>query len=476
MSGLRRGTHRCLPRVRVLAAMTAIGLMLVPSSPAGADSPTPASNPNIYALSAEAVGIDAVITDPSIPLNTTVDVGGFGASASLNSLGQSMADAGAPYSPYVFSLPGTVDGLAPSQIPYIPEPAGYVTSSYPTSTDSTQAQGPYAISAQSQPSTSQGTVRIGVQQAATNDSTVQATARTVANPDGSVSVQASTGVDLLNVGGLLDIGNVTSTESITEQGSAPPTVTGSTTLGTVSLLGQPSGILGGALDIFGTGVPVPLNATLLPLLNQVLAAAGVSVEYVPSSYTYTDGSTSTGMADPSKTIQAVDSAGLKVTVKQNVKSQGLVTFTLTVGRVYVSALDTASPSVGASAIDSAAGVGSAGAPLADTLPSASVGSMIPSSNDGGLTDASGTGSAGSLTPSLAASPSIEEAAGGTGSAALSSMPPGSRNPTEPTQLERVTLAGISGSSVYLVLILVALVLVGAAQVVRLLGVRHRASG
>lgn len=474
MNALGRGghPHPRSPRVRVLAATTAVGLMLVPSSPAGADSPAPASNPNIYALSAEAVGIDAVVTDPSIPLNTTVDVGGFGASASLNSLGQSMADAGAPYSPYLFSLPGTVDGLAPSQIPYIPEPAGYVTSSYPTSTDNTQAQGPYAISAQSQPSTSQGSVRIGVQQAATNDSTVQATARTVANPDGSVSVKASTGVDLLNVGGLLDIGNITSTESITEQGSAPPTVTGSTTLGTVSLLGQPSGILGGALDIFGTGVPVPLSTTLLPLLNQVLAAAGISVEYVPSSYTYTDGSTSTGRADPSKTIQAVDSAGLKVKVKQDVKSQGLVTFTLTVGRVYVSALDTASP-----AIDPAAGSGSTGTSPSGTSSSASIGSTSPASETAGsLTDASGTSSAGSMTPSLAASPSTGEPAGGSGSAALGSGPSGSSTPGSPTQLERVTLAGISGSSFYLVLLLVALVLVGAAQIVRLLGVRHRASG
>lgn len=454
---------------RILLAGVVVGLVLAPSSPARADDSVSASNPNIYALAAESVGIETVINDPSLPLNTTVDVGGYGASASLTSLGQSMADAGAPYSPYLYSLPGTVDGLSPNQLPYIPEPAGYVTSSYPTNASNTQAQGPYSISAQSQPSSSLGTVRLGIQQAAANDSTVQASAQTVANPDGSVHVQATTGVDMLNVGGLVDLGNVTSTETLDEKGSAAPTVTGSTNLGTVTLIGQPTGIVGGALDIFGAGVPIPLKTSILPLLNQLLAGAGVSVDYVPASYTYTDRSTSTGNPDPSKTIQAVESAGLRVTTKQNVRSQGLVTVTYTVGRVYVSAVDTAAPDLGSS-LDSGSSAAVASDQGTSTGPTGDTASGVRTQDTGASTPGlSGAGATGSLSPSLATSApggSISSELGSAGTGAY----PGAGG-AAPSRMARVTLAGLSGTSFYLALILVALVVVGSAQVIRLLGVR-----
>lgn len=480
---------------RRAAAITAavIALAAVPAVPALADSSgsSTATNPDIYALSAEAVGVDTVVTDPSLPLKTTVDVGVFGSSASLNSLGQSTADAGAPYSPFVFSLPGTVDGLAPTQVPYIPEPAGYVTSDYPTTVDNTQAQGPYSISATSQPQRSEGTVRIGMSQAATSDSTVQASAQTVANPDGSVDVTASAGIDLANVGGLVDIGNIGSTESMVEQGSAPPTVTGSTNLGTVTLLGQPSGLVGSALDIFGAGVPIPLKTSLIPLLDQVLAPVGVSLSYVPSTYTYTDGSTSQNAPDPSKTIQSVQSAGLQMEVKENVKSQGLVTFTYTIGQVFVSAVNTA-PTAFPSSSSGASGPAASGSSGPGSLPaggsSSGVGSTAggavpagPAASSGSVpvdTAGLGTGSAGPLSPSLGASTSAAPAVTGSGSgsaAAGGGLSSGASTSAPAVHLERVQLPGLSGSSFYLSLVLAALVLLGSSQVVRLVGIRLRSS-
>ena len=62
-----------------------------------------------------------------------------------------------------------------------------------------------------------------------------------------MTVSAATGVDLLNLGGLLDIGNISSSAKMTLQaGRGKPKITQSISMGTVSLLGTTSGLLGTA--------------------------------------------------------------------------------------------------------------------------------------------------------------------------------------------------------------------------------------
>ena len=49
-----------------------------------------------------------------------------------NSLGESISDAGAPYSPSIASLPGTINGLGAGNFPPLPPLPGYVSASYPS--------------------------------------------------------------------------------------------------------------------------------------------------------------------------------------------------------------------------------------------------------------------------------------------------------------------------------------------------------
>ena len=94
-------------------------------------------------------------------------------------------------------------------MPPVPPLPGYVAAAYPGTSTAVQKQGPYSIQANASQYDSHGNVVLGVGLAGGSGSTFTASAETTANADGSVTVAASTAVDLLNIGGLLDIGNIT---------------------------------------------------------------------------------------------------------------------------------------------------------------------------------------------------------------------------------------------------------------------------
>ena len=114
----------------------------------------------------------------------------MGASASLNSLGESISDAGAPYSPSIASLPGTINGLGAGNFPPLPPLPGYVSASYPSHKASIQSQAGYDIAATAGANTSKGAVGLGVQPSGSPNTTFFSTAETTANPDGSVTLAA----------------------------------------------------------------------------------------------------------------------------------------------------------------------------------------------------------------------------------------------------------------------------------------------
>ena len=99
-----------------------------------------ATNPNTYDLSAQANAVDLLLAIPNLPLGLSIEAGPSGSSASLNSLGRSLSDAGAPYAPTIASLPGTVNRLG-SGSPSTPTSAGYVSASYPRTPTDAQTQG-----------------------------------------------------------------------------------------------------------------------------------------------------------------------------------------------------------------------------------------------------------------------------------------------------------------------------------------------
>ncbi len=155
------------------------------------------------------------------------------------------------------------------------------------------------------------------------NTTFFASAETTANPDGSVTLNASAGMDLLDFGQLLDLGNVSSSLSMTQQSNQQPKVTSHTTLGTITLLGTSTGLLGKGVSALGVGVPINVNQELIGTLNTALAKTGLKLTYLPVTYTYTDGTSSTGSSpDSAKTLEAVDSGALQVTYSQNIPSQG----------------------------------------------------------------------------------------------------------------------------------------------------------
>ncbi|HUC04432.1 MAG TPA: hypothetical protein VL961_03480 [Acidimicrobiales bacterium] len=418
------------------------------TSPAAAGSTT--ANTNTYTVSAQANALDVLITDPSLPLSGDLDyeLGPWGASASLDSLGESLSDAGAPYAPSIYSLPGTINGIGSGDVPALPALPGYVSANFPNRQTDDQTQAGYQLTSSAQSSTSQGDVNIGVQPAGSSHPTVFASAQATANGDGSVTVSAAAGCDVLSFGQLLDLGNVSSSISMTQQAGQQPAVTSQTDLGTITLLELPTGLSPSGFNVLGLGVPIDIDREVLGSLNTILSKVGIKLTYLPETFTYSDGTSSTGTSpDPSKTLQSVDSGALEVSETQDLPSQGLTSVSVTLGRVYVSTSD--SPGLG----PPTGGGGSLLGPTAlTTAPSQAT---PPLSTTGGLSPQT----SGSTT-----APS----GGGTGGTPTSHPTPSGTGALEPVYaVER----GPATNSAYLVLVLAALAMLLGTQAIRYLAVR-----
>jgi hypothetical protein len=415
-----------------------------------------AINPNTFDLSAEAEALDVLVTDPNLPLSglLTIEASPWGASASLNSLGQSMADAGAPYSPAIYSLPGTVNGLGIGVLPPLPPLPGYVSASYPSTPSDDQTQGGYQITSDTSSSDAKGAVTIGVQPTGSSNATVFASAETSSKGDGSVNVTASAGVDALSFGQLFDIANVSNSLSMTQQANGQPTVTSTTKLGTITLLGQASGLQGAGVSVFGINVPIDISGVVISALNTLLAPSGISLTYLPETFVYTDGTSSTGSTpDSSKTLQSIDSGALKITVTENVPSQGPVSVSFTLGRVYLSTTDVpgSAPTVGNTGNTGNSGTGAG-------LPTTAGATPVGNTGTGAVSIPSSTGSTGPT--------------GSSGNAGAAGTPTHNLAVQPVYTFEK----GPSAASLYLVLILVALAVLLGSQGVRYFSVRLALSG
>ena len=338
-------------------------------------------------------------------------------------------------------------------LPPLPPLPGYVSASYPSKPTNNQTQGGYQISSTASPNDAKGSVAIGAQPVGSPHATMFSSAEAGANADGSVTVSGSAGLDALSFGQLFDIANVSSSLSMTQQANGQPKVTDQTDLGTITLLGQASGLAGNGVGVLGTNVPIDISNEVIGTLNTVLAQSGVQLTYLPETFTYTDGSTSTGARpDSSKTLQAIDSGALKVTVLENIPGQGTYGGTFTIGRVYLSTSD---------------------AP-----------GIVPAVGNTGTTG--NTGNTGVATTSVTSSPSSLAPLGNTGTGTVS-IPSGGTGagsnaaPTAPAPALALqpTFAlekGPSAESLYLLLILVALAVLAASQAVRYFSVRLALSG
>jgi hypothetical protein len=436
-----------------VAASAAVGAI----SGAGPVSAQPqAANPNNFNLSAEGDGMWIEVDDNSLPLTSSVSASPYSAEAAVNSIDESTALAGVPYlGSFISSLPGLVDGLGSGQIPSVPPAPGYVQTSYPTQNTADESNGPYILTANSSQYSSSAEAGFGVSANNTGQPQVSASAIATANSDGSVTVTASAGSDFLNVGPI-DIGDVTSTETMTEQGSQAPTLSGTTDLGTATVAGIKVGFDQNGLEVLGDTLPLLGSLTALSnVVDSALSAAGITVQTLPSITTDVPGT---------NTIESYTSGGLEVQQSSNVPTQGKVTVSYILGRVTLIATDTTVPSVPTSSVVGSTPTTTSGiTPAASQTGTGSTGTGSPAT----VPTSSGPSETSPVTPATgtpATTPTSPDLAAPTAT-------PSSPTPQAVGQPTRTAATGPSADSFYLVLVAAALAALGGSQVLRLLGVR-----
>jgi hypothetical protein len=306
---------------------------------------------SIYDISVVSNGMAIHIHDPNLVLQPDVAFGPYAALASLDNLGASSATAGAPFlGDYVGPLVGHFNGLGSGQIPPFPPVPGEVHSSYPGQPSALQRNGGYSVQAASSERESKAAVNLGAATPGANNATLFSLAHVLADASGTLNATGSSGVDTLNIGGVLDIGRVSSSITMSDPGSGGPKFVTTTDVGTISVSGQKFGLNQGGLTAAGTNSGS--SADQVNAATQSLKQAGISIRYIPSTVTYAPGT---------QTVQSLESGAVEISDQHDVPSQGVVTTTYTLGYVkLITTTQNASASDAAQIADEGSNVSGAG--------------------------------------------------------------------------------------------------------------------
>ncbi len=331
-------SHRINRLVRI-TSMTAAVVLTSSASALVWSGTANAAAPEVFDLSAQAIALESTATDPGIPTGIPFTVGTYGAASRLSSLGDSAADAGAPYSPLLYSAPAFGNGVTSSTFgfgfPELPSFPGYVAAKDPITPLAEQTAGGYELTATAEPSRSVGMVSMGAQAATSKENNFFARASTLTEEEGVLS-QGVAGVHALTLGGIVDIFDVSSRASLSldSNGRVVPNTT--TNLGTIKLAGLTNGLTGEGLATAGTA-PTPIDVSGLDAINQALEPSGIRLTYLPAEYTYADGSTSVGdEPDAKKRLIGLTSGALQVFITGTLE-RGTSTEELTIGRISINA-------------------------------------------------------------------------------------------------------------------------------------------
>jgi hypothetical protein len=479
--------------VMLLAAVPTIVLMIAPPFIGSASADTGPT----FSGSSSSAGFDAVLSNDSLPLGIDPELEGPATQSSLDSLGDSDAQAAFP------DLGSTVDGvpgLAGALFGGLPVPAYPLVVSSNISTQHATSDAPgIALTAESQAGTAEGTAVVG-----TEGTGFTSTAEVAVQPDQSVVAQAQTtfGVDLLN---LVSISGVQSQASVTaDSQTGELTRTSSMSIGQISIPGlnvslppgtptyipipDPIPGLPQVPPLTLPSIPIPLGGTTLPLPDlgfedgnftvtlpvlgnaikfalpagpvlSALKALGIDVTYETAQ------KTATGVIAPALTFSFTAPA-----LPQNNLFNGTtgVSFTLGASQASVTlhpVIDTGSGSDGGGSVVSTGSSGSSASTGTATTTSSGTTSSGSGSSSGGLLPGSGSG-LGLTTPTIGSS----TATGGT------TTPPatGTQQQSVAPQVREVALVDRSQadlSGLYLIAVAVAGVALAAASILRLLGVR-----
>jgi hypothetical protein len=370
-----------------------------------------------------------------IASNTLIDLGGPDSQASVGEVGESGGEAAAsfPYTGQLQSVVTLVEGLESGHLPDLPNIPGQVSVDYPLSTNASETQGPYSISAQASQSDASAAASIGGQ-LFNIGSAIEATATSSVTQNATSFVATSTSTLTGLQIGPVAIGQLISTA--TETLGADGTVTPSTNIALTGL--QIPGFPG--ISVTPTGVTilgVPSKLSIGKILNGVLGSSGFSVSFSQAQNLAGGG---------------VEAPDMTLTGPVMIPGFNPGTFTLTVG--------------GSTADISATSL--TGPPLGITLPVlpgliGTPGSLF-SGGTSGLTSAAGsvlsptigTVSPSSSAPSGSGTPSKLAAGGSSRTSDVLPIGPGS-------------IFDLSG--IYLAVLLATLLALGLATTVRYLGVR-----
>lgn len=305
-----------------VAALVLVGVNLTVAPTAGAATGA-RMGAGIYDIKVEASGIDQHIHDPNLVLQPDVEVGPYAVSAALDNLGASNASAGAPeLGDYVGPLVGHFNGLGAGQIPPFPPVPGEVRSSYPGQPSGSQENHGYSIQATSSQNEAKALVNLGPMGPGASNATLFSLADVLVDNNGVLNAVGTSGVDLLNLGNVLDIANVSSRISMTDPGSGAATFVTTTDVGTITVSGQKFGLNEKGLTAGATSSGS--SADQVNHATEALKAAGITIRYIPSSVAY---------APDTHTVQSVQSGAVEVAYQHDVPSQGLTTTTYTIGYV-----------------------------------------------------------------------------------------------------------------------------------------------
>jgi hypothetical protein len=226
---------------------------------------------------------------------------------------------------YIGPLVGHFNGLGAGQIPPFPPVPGEVRSSYPGQPSGSQENHGYSIQATSSQHESKSAVNLGPMAPGASNGTLFSLADAAISSSGALSAVGASGVDLLNFGGVLDIGKVASQISMTDPGSGEVKYVTSTEVGTITVSGQKFGLTQDGLTAAGTNSGS--SADQVNGATEALKQAGLAIRYIPASVTYAPGT---------HTVQSMESGAVAVSYQHDVPSQGLTTTTYTLGLVALS--------------------------------------------------------------------------------------------------------------------------------------------
>ncbi|MEW6475797.1 MAG: hypothetical protein AB1679_26375 [Actinomycetota bacterium] len=412
-----------------------------------------------YEAVASAEGVRFSMSAPNfVAVETFIDGGGPVSQAVIDGLGNSHAFASLPYpGDLAISGPGLLAGLTglPSPPPY----PFYVNSSYPTKPEGKLAQPGYELTATSGEASSESSAITG---GASGDSAVGRTVtRSLANRDpatGAVTAQATGTADVINIGGVLRIGQVDALARVTRSPGQEPVRQAAFTINGVTIAGQTVGFSDKGFTLAGTTTPIPAGNPLTEALKQ----AKINVQYIAR------------VDNP----DGVVSPGLVITQEQQMPSGPMVVLRYVFGRMAASAtLSGSSTSIGSDLPVGSTGpaepVVEGGSSPTPELPPPSTPSFVSDTPmtdfDSGTVADTSTGY-GFATTDLSVPPVTD-----TGGEAVADTPAPSPSPGGEVQLAtpiaQQPAMRVDTLSIYVILVVGALVALAGGLLLRLVGVK-----